>query len=102
MARPRQNEPDAIPLFPVVGIGASAGGLAAFECFIEAVPEKTGISFVFIAHLDPVHESALPEIIQKKTKMKVFQVYDNMVLKPDCVFIIPPTDRKKNECSQYA
>ena len=53
--------------FPVVGIGASAGGLEAFKKLIKAIPEDSGMAFVLVQHLDPNHESLLPEILQKVT-----------------------------------
>ena len=77
-------------LFPVVGIGASAGGLEAFEAFVKALPEDLGIAYVLVVHLDPSHASILPEIIQKKTRMKVCQITDNTEIVPDQIFIIPP------------
>ncbi|MBU1319551.1 MAG: PAS domain-containing protein [candidate division Zixibacteria bacterium] len=76
--------------FPVVGIGASAGGLEAFETFFRAVPDEPGIAFVLVAHLDPSHVSLLPELLQKQTKMKVEQVSDRTVVKPNRVYVIPP------------
>ena len=76
--------------FPVVGIGASAGGLEAFEAFVKALPEDLGIAYVLVVHLDPSHASILPEIIQKKTRMKVCQITDNIEIVPDQIFIIPP------------
>lgn len=75
---------------PIVGIGASAGGLEAFESFFNAMPANSGIAFVLVAHLDPTHISILPELIQKKTKMKVLQVTDNMKVQANHVYIIPP------------
>lgn len=76
--------------FPVVGIGASAGGLEALELFFENMPEKTGMAFVVIQHLDPDYKGILPELLQRVTAMKVFQVKDQLKIKPDCVFVIPP------------
>ncbi|TKB05968.1 chemotaxis protein CheB [Desulforhopalus sp. IMCC35007] len=76
--------------FPIVGIGASAGGLEAFESFFKAMPATPGIAFVLVAHLDPTHTSILPELIQNKTKMKVLQVTDNMKVQANHVYIIPP------------
>ncbi len=76
--------------FPIVGIGASAGGLKAFEQFFSAMPVDSGIAFVLVAHLDPSHASMLPELLQRKTSMKVHQVSDNMKVVPNQVFIIPP------------
>jgi two-component system CheB/CheR fusion protein len=76
--------------FPIVGIGASAGGLEAFEAFFSAMPENSGMAFVLIAHLDPSHSSILPELIQKKTKMKVTQATDNLKVQPNQVYTIAP------------
>jgi len=76
--------------FPIVGIGASAGGLEALEQFISYVPENSGMAFVVIQHLDPTQKGMLPELLQRITKMKVVQVQDRMAVKPDCVYVIPP------------
>jgi two-component system CheB/CheR fusion protein len=76
--------------FPIVGIGASAGGLEAFEHFFKAMVANPGMAFVLVVHLAPTHVSILPELLQKKTKMKVLQVTDNMKVQPDHVYIIPP------------
>ena len=76
--------------FPVVGIGASAGGLQAFEEFFSAMPADCGLAFVLVSHLDPSQISILPELIQKKTGMKVFQAADDMPIAPNQVYIIPP------------
>jgi two-component system, chemotaxis family, CheB/CheR fusion protein len=77
-------------MFPIVGIGASAGGLDAFEQFLMNVPENTGMAYVIIQHLDPTQKGMLPELLQRITKMKVFQVKDRTTVKPDCVYVIPP------------
>ncbi len=79
-----------IPKFPIVGIGASAGGLEAFEQFLSNVPEGSGMAFVIIQHLDPNQKGMLPELLQRITKMKVFQAKDRMVVQPNCVYVIPP------------
>lgn len=78
--------------FPVVGMGASAGGLAAFEAFFSAMPadEVPGMAFVVVQHLAPDHKSMLTELIQRCTAMQVVEVEDGMVVKPNCVYIIPP------------
>jgi two-component system CheB/CheR fusion protein len=76
--------------FPIVGIGASAGGLEALEQFLGNVPEKCGMAFIIIQHLDPTQKGMLPELLQRVTKMNVLQVEDKMALKPDCVYVIPP------------
>ncbi len=78
--------------FPVVGIGASAGGLAAFEAFFSGMPADTdpGMAFVLVQHLAPDHKSILTELIQRYTSMKVFEVEDGMKVQPNCAYIIPP------------
>jgi two-component system CheB/CheR fusion protein len=78
--------------FPVVGIGASAGGLAAFEAFFCAMPAgtDTDMAFVLVQHLAPDHKSLLTEIVKRYTRMQVFEVADGMVVKPNCAYIIPP------------
>ncbi|MGA9045731.1 chemotaxis protein CheB [Sulfuricurvum sp.] len=78
--------------FPIVGIGASAGGLAAFEAFFSSMPSEGNpdIAFVLVQHLAPEHTSLLADLIQKYTKMEVFEVKDGVVVRPNCVYIIPP------------
>lgn len=78
--------------FPVVGIGASAGGLAAFEALFSAMPTdgNPGMAFVLIQHLSPGHSSLLTELVQRYTAMPVHQAADGMVVQPDSVYIIPP------------
>jgi len=78
--------------FPIVGIGASAGGLAAIEAFFSGMPADIdpGMAFVLVQHLDPDHKSILTELIQRTTRMQVFQVKDGMLVQPNCVYIIPP------------
>ena len=76
-------------LFPVVGIGASAGGLAAFKKLLGSIPESSGMAYVLVQHLDPNHESMLPELLQKVTKIPVQEISDDVVVKPDNIYIIP-------------
>lgn len=76
--------------FPIVGIGASAGGLEALELFLRNVPENSGMAFVVIQHLDPSHKTMLTELLQRATGMKTVQAEDQMQVKPNCVYIIPP------------
>lgn len=76
--------------FPVVGIGASAGGLEALEQLFINIPPKSGMAYVVIQHLDPHHKGILPELLQRKTSMEVVQVVDNLKVKPDTVYVIPP------------
>lgn len=76
--------------FPIVGIGASAGGLEALEQFLGHVPAESGLAFVIVQHLDPTHKGIMPELLQRGTGMKVFQVKDRTKVQPDCVYVIPP------------
>jgi two-component system, chemotaxis family, CheB/CheR fusion protein len=76
--------------FPVVGIGASAGGLEAVTALLDELPPDLGMAYVFISHLSPDHESLLPEILARHTKMPVHKVEHGMRLQPDHVFILPP------------
>src|SRR5690348_8041465 len=75
------------PSFPVVGIGASAGGLEAFTQLLKALPANTGMAFILIQHLDPAHSSFLSQALAKTTSMKVVQVEDGMVIEPDHVYV---------------
>ena len=76
--------------FPIIGIGASAGGLEALEQFLSNVPEKSGMAFVVIQHLDPTQKGMLPELLQRITSMKVYQVTDRMPVRINSVYVIPP------------
>ena len=78
-----------VETFPIVGIGASAGGLEAFSELLHHLPEKTGMAFVLVQHLDPKHESALPEILGRTTKLPVTEVIDGVLVQPDHVYVIP-------------
>jgi two-component system, chemotaxis family, CheB/CheR fusion protein len=80
------------PPFPIVGIGASAGGLAAFEAFFSGIPANVdpGMAFVLVQHLAPNHKSILTELVRRYTRMKVFEVEDGMIVRPNCAYIIPP------------
>jgi len=76
--------------FPIVGIGASAGGLESLEQFFGNVPVNSGLAFVVIQHLDPNHVGIMPELLQRTTPMKVLQATDNLQVKPNHVYVIPP------------
>ncbi|MEJ2008407.1 MAG: chemotaxis protein CheB, partial [Acidobacteriota bacterium] len=76
--------------FPIVGIGASAGGLEAFSTFLRALQPDTGMAFVLVQHMDPTHESLLKELLAKQTAMPVIQVKEGMAVEPNCVYVIPP------------
>ncbi|MHB1461785.1 MAG: chemotaxis protein CheB [Armatimonadota bacterium] len=75
---------------PIVGIGASAGGLEALSLFLSHAPDDSGMAFVVIQHLDPTHMGILSELLQRATSMKVTQVYDQLAVEPNCVYVIPP------------
>jgi len=77
-------------VFPIVGIGASAGGLDAFKKFFNAVPAESGIAFVLIQHLDPTRESLTAELVGAYTRMRVVQVEDGMRVEANRVYVIPP------------
>jgi two-component system CheB/CheR fusion protein len=86
--------------FPIIGIGASAGGLAAFEAFFSVMPADTGSSdvysdgpgmaFVLVQHLAPDHKSILTDLIKRYTRMPVYEVKDGMTVQKNSVYIIPP------------
>ena len=74
-------------LFPVVGIGASAGGLDAFKKLLKAIPENSGMAYVLVQHLDPDHESLLPSLLQKVTNIPVSEISDDIKVVPDHIYI---------------
>jgi two-component system CheB/CheR fusion protein len=76
--------------FPVLGLGASAGGLEAFLQFFDAMPSETGMAFLVVVHLDPDHVSILPALIQKHTEMTVEAAKDQAELRPNRVYVAPP------------
>jgi two-component system CheB/CheR fusion protein len=76
--------------FPVVGIGASAGGLEAYTELLHNLPEKTGMAFVLVQHLDPKHTSGLQEILARTTAIPVTEVTHGTKVQPDHVYVIPP------------
>ena len=76
-------------LFPVVGVGASAGGLDAFKRLIRTIPEKSGIAYILVQHLEPSHESLLGDILQKVTQLPVEEITDNVHIQPDHIYVIP-------------
>ena len=82
-----------IKSWPVVGIGASAGGLEAFTQLIEHLPLDSGMTFVLVQHMDPSHESLLPKLLSKVTAMPIHQIQEGMKIEPNQVYIIPPNTR---------
>ena len=85
-----RDERSLVASFPIVGVGASAGGLEAFTQLLKALPLDTGMGFVLVQHLDPEHESALTQILSRATSMPVCDVTNNQAVQPNCVYIIPP------------
>ena len=84
-AQPRQR-----PDYPIVGIGCSAGGLEALGVLLSGAPPDSGMAFIVVQHLDPEHPSNLPELLQRDTPMPVVEASDGMLVRPDCVYVIPP------------
>lgn len=85
-----QEQQDNSNAFPIVGIGASAGGLEAFTQLLTYLPSDTGMAFVLIQHLDPNHKSLLREILSRSTSMTVHEVLDNTTVEPNQIYVIPP------------
>lgn len=77
-------------VFPIVGIGASAGGLEALEQFLGRVPAGSGMAYVIVQHLDPNHKGMMPELLQRATAMPVAQARNRLKVEPDHVYVIPP------------
>jgi two-component system CheB/CheR fusion protein len=77
-------------LLPIVGIGASAGGLEAFQEFLANAAADSGMGYVLLPHLDPTHESLLPQLLQRHTKMPVKHAVDGIAIERDQVYVLPP------------
>ncbi len=75
--------------FTIVGLGASAGGVEAFQKFVAAIPENSGMAYILVLHLPPDHESLLPEILSKSTVLPVQEISDELDIKPDHIYTIP-------------
>ncbi|MBF0367409.1 MAG: chemotaxis protein CheB, partial [Oligoflexia bacterium] len=75
--------------FPIIALGASAGGLEALERFFSRIPQNSGMAFIIIQHLDPTRKGIMPELIQRITKAKVIPVKDRLKIKPNCVYVTP-------------
>lgn len=86
-ASPECRRPEHLP---IVGIGASAGGLEAYEAFFRQLPPDSGFAFVLVPHLDPDHASLLTEILQRSTAMPVVEAADRLTVAADTVYVIPP------------
>jgi len=89
-SRPETPSPKNGSTFPIVGIGASAGGLEALEVFLQNVPVGSGLAFVVVQHLDPTRKGIMAELLQRATPMKVTQTKDLTRVQPNCVYVIPP------------
>ena len=76
--------------FPIAGIGASAGGLEALEQLLANIPANSGMAYVVVQHLDPTQKGMLPELLQRVSKMEVYQARDRMAVKQNRVYVIPP------------
>jgi two-component system CheB/CheR fusion protein len=87
-ARPPKG--GAAPPFPIVGVGASAGGLEAFTALLKHLPPDTGMGFVLVQHLDPQHESALAQLLTRAASMPVREVTNNLRVAANHVYVIPP------------
>src|SRR6476661_4875078 len=83
------RRPNSAP-FPIVGIGASAGGLEAFTDLLAALPSNTGMAFVLVQHLDPDHPSLLTTLLGRTTAMRVEEIQDGVRIQPNHVYVIPP------------
>ena len=84
-----KNKERSDNLFPVVGVGASAGGLDAFKRLIRAIPENAGVAYILVQHLEPSHDSMLVEILQKITSIPVQEITNNVRVEPNRVYVIP-------------
>ena len=90
ISTPRRRKHEGDFGFPVVGIGASAGGLEACKMLVEAAPAGSGIAFILVQHLDPSHESMMVELLAGHTSLTLRQATDGMPIEPDNLYIIPP------------
>jgi two-component system CheB/CheR fusion protein len=77
------------PQFPVVGIGASAGGLEAIKLFLQALPAKSGMAYIFVQHLSATHVSVLPEILEKLSPIPVVTITNGLKVEADHFYISP-------------
>src|SRR5512139_2031965 len=84
------SHPRPFSTIPIVGVGASAGGLEAFTRLLEALPEHTGMAFVLVQHLEPSQDSLLSAILSKATRIPVVEVKEGMRVAADRVYVIPP------------
>src|SRR5262249_11602191 len=86
-------ERDGHSPFPIVGVGASAGGLEALSQLLSNLPTNIGMAFVVVQHLDPRHESRLPELLARATQMPVLEAAQGIAVRPNQVYVIPPNTK---------
>ena len=86
----RTRKDDAAEIFPVIGIGASAGGLEAIELFLKNIPMPCGMGIVIVQHLDPTHNAIMVELLQRVTGLPVTEVTDRIKIEPGNIYVIPP------------
>lgn len=84
-----KNKEPSDNLFPVVGVGASAGGLDAFKRLVKSIPENAGVAYILVQHLEPSHDSMLEEILQKIVSIPVLEITNNVRVEPNRVYVIP-------------
>ncbi len=101
-AEDEESYEDRSTAFPVVGIGASAGGLEAFTLLFKALPADLGMAYVLVPHLDPQRESAIDQIVGRVTQMPVKSIENGMQVEPDHVYVIPPNCDLAIRDSQFA
>jgi two-component system CheB/CheR fusion protein len=89
MSRTVEQPKDSIQNFPIVGVGASAGGLDAFKRLLRQIRPNSGMAYILVQHLSPTHESLLTEILRSETNLPVFEIKDEINIAPDTVYIIP-------------
>ncbi|HEX7538702.1 MAG TPA: chemotaxis protein CheB, partial [Syntrophales bacterium] len=90
VSKERVSRPSTPDAFPIVGMGASAGGLEAFTSFFNNMPADSHMAFILVVHLDPGHASMMPELLKRHTNMNVIEAQDGMTVVPDRVYVIPP------------
>jgi two-component system CheB/CheR fusion protein len=90
VVRKKTLSPKPGPRCCVVAMGASAGGLEVFQEFFDRMPEDSGMAFVLIQHLDPHHQTLMPELLTKHTTMPVIEIKNGISVEPNCVYVIPP------------
>src|SRR5690349_25138783 len=88
MMRSSRSRAAANNRFPVVGIGASAGGVEALQAFFGPMPSDPGMAFIVVTHLGEGHESALPQILSRSTALPIAPIQDGAAIEPNHVYIL--------------